>query len=144
MNDLRDGKRVVSYHLRPYRSAAIPKMVDPTERNISTRVIPQVICVVDLSNCFARSLTVRDTVKKSKASHVQAKKATRKNNHCWVFSWASNLNGLGALFMGGLRVDRRVAKYLPTDMCSSVGSICSSRVYSSLMCFSCEVAISVV
>ena len=77
---------IITYHLRPYRSAAIPKIVDPTERNMSTRVIPHVICVVDLSNCFARSLTVRDTVKKSKASQVQAMKATRKNSHCWVLS----------------------------------------------------------
>lgn len=35
-------------HLRPYRSAAIPKRIEPTDRNISTRVIPQVISVLVL------------------------------------------------------------------------------------------------
>lgn len=38
--------------------------------NISTKVIPQVISVVVLPNVSARSETVRETVKKSKASQV--------------------------------------------------------------------------
>lgn len=57
-------------HLRPYRSAAIPKMTDPTDRNMRTRVIPQVISVLVLPNVSARSSTVNETVKKSNASHV--------------------------------------------------------------------------
>lgn len=35
-----------------------------------TRVMPQVMSVLDLSNCSASSVTVRETVKKSKASQV--------------------------------------------------------------------------
>lgn len=52
-------------HLRPYLSAAIPKMMAPTDRNISTRVIPHVISVFDRSNVSARLVTVNETVKKS-------------------------------------------------------------------------------
>lgn len=57
-------------HLRPYRSLAIPNAMDPTDRNMRTRVMPHVISVAVLPNSLARSLTVRETVKKSKASHV--------------------------------------------------------------------------
>jgi hypothetical protein len=45
-------------------------MTAPTDRNMSTRVMPQVMSVLDLSNCLARFVTVSDTVKKSKASQV--------------------------------------------------------------------------
>lgn len=55
-------------HLRPHLSAAIPKMTAPTDRNISTSVIPHVISDVGRSNCFESCVTVRETVKKSKAS----------------------------------------------------------------------------
>ena len=48
----------------------MPKMMDPTERNISTSVMPHVMSVLDRPRLSARSLTVSDTVKKSKASHV--------------------------------------------------------------------------
>ena len=51
-------------HLRPYRSAAIPKIADPTDLNIRTSVMPQVIWVLLLLKVFARSVTVRETVKK--------------------------------------------------------------------------------
>jgi hypothetical protein len=34
---------MINGHFRPYRSAARPKMILPTERSMSTRVIPQVI-----------------------------------------------------------------------------------------------------
>jgi hypothetical protein len=57
-------------HFLPYLSAAIPKRIDPTERNISTRVIPQVISALVLPKSAAKSLTVKLTVKKSKASQV--------------------------------------------------------------------------
>jgi len=43
---------------------------------MSTRVIPHVMSVFVFLKSFARSLTVRETVKKSKASHDHAKKAT--------------------------------------------------------------------
>lgn len=43
---------------------------------MSTRVMPQVIWVTDLWKVAARSVAVNETVKKSKASHVQPKKAT--------------------------------------------------------------------
>lgn len=77
---------------------------------LNTSVIPHVICDGALSNSSASSVTVRDTVKKSKASHDQAKKATRKNIHCWKFSIRTSLIGFGALTMGGLRVGIRVAR----------------------------------
>lgn len=57
-------------HLRPYRSDAIPKIIDPTDRNISTRVMPQVMSGTDLSKVLDRLVTVNETVKKSKASQV--------------------------------------------------------------------------
>ena len=69
-----------------------------------------------LSNCSASSGTVRETVKNSKASQVQAKKPTRKNNHCWRLSIATSLKGFGAFFIGGFKVDTRVAIYLPADI----------------------------
>ena len=55
-------------HFRPYRSAARPKMIEPTERNIRTNVIPHDICTLVLSKVSARSDKVKLTVKKSKAS----------------------------------------------------------------------------
>lgn len=87
-----------------------------------TKVIPQVMSVLDLPKVSARSDTVKETVKKSKASQDQAKKATRKNSHCCVLSIASSLKGFGALAIGGFRVVIRVAAYLPIDMRSCVGS----------------------
>jgi hypothetical protein len=44
--------------------------VDPTDLNIKTSVIPQVIWVFVLPKVSARSETVKLTVKKSKASQV--------------------------------------------------------------------------
>lgn len=41
-----------------------------------TRVIPHVMSVTDLSNVFASWEVVRETVKKSKASHDQPANAT--------------------------------------------------------------------
>lgn len=118
-------------HFRPYRSAARPNMMDPTDLIIKTRVMPHVICVVDLSKVSARSATVRLTVKKSNASQdwsqlalrmrdrspgprTHAKNPTKKNNHCFVFSIIRSRIGLGALFIGGLRLEKRVATYVPT------------------------------
>lgn len=63
-------------HLRPQRSDAIPNVMAPTDRSMSTRVIPQVISEMDLSNVSANPEAVNETVKKSKASHVQPRKAT--------------------------------------------------------------------
>lgn len=60
----------INGHFRPYLSAAIPNRIEPTERNISTRVMPHVMSTVDLSNVLERPATVSDTVKKSKASQV--------------------------------------------------------------------------
>lgn len=57
-------------HFLPYRSAAIPNEIAPMERNMSTSVMPHVMSVVVLPNSSASSSTVRETVKKSKASHV--------------------------------------------------------------------------
>lgn len=42
----------------------------PGERNMRTRVMPQVMSALERLNWRARSETVRETVKKSKASHV--------------------------------------------------------------------------
>ena len=49
--------------------------MEPTERNMRTRVMPHVMSVFVLPNCSAKSLTVRETVKKSKASHVYQERA---------------------------------------------------------------------
>ena len=51
-------------------------MMDPAERSINTRVIPQVTSATETSKDFASCVVVRDTVKKSKASHDHAMKAT--------------------------------------------------------------------
>lgn len=56
-----------TYHFLPYKSAATPKSVEPIDRNISTKVIPQVISAVVLPNVSDRSVTVRETLKKSTA-----------------------------------------------------------------------------
>ena len=91
-------------------------MILPTERNMSTKVIPHVIfetAAVVPKKSTASWVVVKETVKKSKASHDHAKKATRKNSHCWVLSIRSSVNGFGALFMGGLRVEILVAIYRP-------------------------------
>ena len=117
----RGVSRQVVNHFRPCRvrwDANVPKSALPTLRNMSTNVIPHVICSLLLSNCFPNCSTVKLTVKKSKASQVQPKNPTRKNSHCCVLSMASSLNGLGARFIGGLREGRRVAMYRPGLMCS--------------------------
>lgn len=62
-------------HLRPNRSDQTPKMMAPTDRNMSTRVIPQVISELSLLNSLASGVTVKLTVKKSKASITQAHQA---------------------------------------------------------------------
>lgn len=61
---------IMKGHFLPYRSAAIPNRTEPTDRNMRTSVMPQVMSVVDLSKVLDRPLTVRETVKKSKASQV--------------------------------------------------------------------------
>lgn len=63
-------------HLRPQRSEAIPKVIAPTLRSIRTRVIPQVMSLISLSNSDASCDVVRETVKKSSASRVHPKNAT--------------------------------------------------------------------
>lgn len=68
-------------HLRPYLSAAIPKAIEPTERNISTSVMPQVMSFVVFPNSLARSETVSETVKKSKASAGLA--SVQYTAGCW-------------------------------------------------------------
>lgn len=60
----------INGHLRPYRSAAIPNAMEPTDRNMSTSVMPQVMSVLDLPKSSLKSVTVSETVKKSKASQV--------------------------------------------------------------------------
>lgn len=57
-------------HLRPYRSDAIPNSTAPTDRNMSTRVIPHVMSVLERPNSLEREETVRETVKKSRESQV--------------------------------------------------------------------------
>ena len=102
--------RVISRRLKNQEIGSIPNTTLPTDLNISTKVMPQVIWEFSLSNCFASCSTVNETVKKSNASQVQPAKPTRKNIHCWNLSIASSLSGFGALFIGGLRVGMRVAK----------------------------------
>lgn len=116
----------------------------PADRSISTSVMLHVISVTDLLKVADSCVVVNETVKKSKASHVQPRKATckyqscmeetkkreeisaaerahtKKNNHCCPFSSASALKGFGAGFIGGTSVERRVATYRPMLMCSSI------------------------
>ena len=47
----------------------MPKIMEPTERSISTRVMPHEMSALDLPKVVARSPTVRLTVKKSNESH---------------------------------------------------------------------------
>jgi hypothetical protein len=56
-------------HLGEVRGVVVGELGRERERT-RTRVMPQVMSVFDLSNCSASSVTVRETVKKSKASHV--------------------------------------------------------------------------
>lgn len=44
--------------------------MEPTDRNINTKVIPHVMSVFVRPKSFARSDTVKETVKKSNASQV--------------------------------------------------------------------------
>lgn len=122
----------------------LPKIMAPTERSISTRVMPNVISFVDRSNVFSSPLIVNETVKKSNASlchsdkrncarvharsidhhmpatyHVQPKKATKKKSHCCVFNRAKVLKGFGNGAKGGLSVGMRVLTYSPTLICCS-------------------------
>ena len=57
-------------HFLPYLSAARPKMIDPTDLNINTNVIPHEISTLVLWKVVARSVKVKLTVKKSKASQA--------------------------------------------------------------------------
>lgn len=67
-------------HFLPYRSAATPKRILPTDLNMSTRVMPQVMSATDLSKVSAKSLAVRDTVKKSNASQVCRRQSVCKQD----------------------------------------------------------------
>lgn len=59
---------IMNGHFRPHLSAARPKVIAPTDRNISTNVMPHVMSALDLPKSFARAVTVSETVKKSNAS----------------------------------------------------------------------------
>lgn len=61
---------ITNGHLRPYLSDAMPNSTAPTDRNMSTRVMPQVMSVLERSNSLARDEMVRETVKKSRESQV--------------------------------------------------------------------------
>jgi hypothetical protein len=65
----------------------MPKMMEPTDRNMSMRVMPQVMSVFDLPKLSARSLTVSDTVKKSNASHVYFCGSRYGKSICLPNSW---------------------------------------------------------
>lgn len=123
-------------HLRPHLSAAKPKVMAPIERNIRTKVIPQVISALVFPNSFDSAVTVKETVKKSNASlyhhcalvirfiwcragcginyQVQPANAIRKNCHCLQLNDLRVVNGFGGTWPGGLRVVTLVAIYLPT------------------------------
>ena len=120
----------IAYHFRPYLSAARPKVIAPTDRSMRTSVIPQVMSALVFLKVVASGVTTRDTVKKSNASQVHAKKATRKNIHCCKLSRANVLNGFAILRIGGFRLVIRVAAYLPIDTfpCSEYSLGDSARV----------------
>lgn len=77
-------------HFLPYLSAAIPKRILPTDRNMSTRVMPQVMSATDLSKVTAKELAVRDTVKKSKASQVCRTEESVSEAVSARFQWRQN------------------------------------------------------
>jgi type II secretory pathway component PulJ len=101
-------------HFLPHLSAAKPKPIAPTERNMSTSVIPHVMSFFERSNSLASAETVSETVKKSNESIVHAQKATRKKRHCCQVSRRNVENGFGGRLPGGRREVKRVAMYLPT------------------------------
>jgi hypothetical protein len=93
--------------------------------------------VIVLSKVLASWEVVRETVKKSKASHDQPQNATcgrwlvwfvfslmgyqrtKKFSHCCRFRRVRALNGFGAGFIGGISEVKRVAMYWLTLMFSS-------------------------
>jgi len=75
--------------------------------------------VMDLSKVLASWEVVRETVKKSKASHDQPQNATKKFSHCCRFRRVRALNGFGAGFIGGISDVKRVAMYWLTLKFSS-------------------------
>ena len=80
-------------HFLPYLSLRIPKIMAPTLRVINVNVIPHVISEFAFPKVSARFSTVRETVKKSKASQVHPSQPTRKKSHCWPFNSRRTLNG---------------------------------------------------
>lgn len=101
---------IMNGHFRPYRSLAIPKRIAPILRSISTRVIAQVISDLLRPKVVASSGRMSVTVKKSKESQVQPRKATRKKSHCWVLRRLRRWNGLGIQVRGGVRLVKRVIR----------------------------------
>lgn len=70
-------------HLEPYLSPRYPKINAPIVLNIKTKVIPQVIRCTSVFKSSANLSTLRETVKKSKLSHVHAANPERINSHCF-------------------------------------------------------------
>jgi len=64
-------KHVIIGHFRPYLSAKLPKMSAPTERSIKVTVMPHVTEDGSSLNSAAISVTVSETVKKSK-QHISS------------------------------------------------------------------------
>lgn len=133
-------------HFRPYLSDASPKVIAPTDLNIRTSVIPHVMSFFVLSNCSARLLTVKLTVKKSKASQVHAMNAHEKNSHCLRLRERRSVIGLSSLSMGGFKVEKRVQRYRLADMFSVVspvlGKTASSRSKACCPYFSSDIFVS--
>jgi hypothetical protein len=82
-------------HLRFQRSDAIPKIMAPTDLNIRTSVIPQLISGIVLLNVLATSVVVNESVKKSNASQVQPRKAICGESclASLLHRWLSHISG---------------------------------------------------
>ena len=115
-NTMNSRLLMINGHFLPHLSAASPKVMAPTDRSISTSVMPHVMSALVLLNCLASWVTVSETVKKSKASRDHAQKATRKKRQLFQVSRRRILNGFGGISLDGRNEVSRVLTYCPTDV----------------------------
>ena len=78
--------------------------------------------------------------KREANAHTQAKKATKKNSHCFPLSIMRRRKGLGASCMGGRRLEKRVRAYslmlISWGACDSVTALPLLAILGSLLLLS--------
>ncbi|KAH3675507.1 hypothetical protein WICMUC_002698 [Wickerhamomyces mucosus] len=57
------AKLIINGHFLPYLSAKYPTIIEPTDLNIKTNVIAQVISLIDLSKSLDKFETLIETAK---------------------------------------------------------------------------------